>query len=59
MNVQDYLYVQDYVPCTYLCPARMPVRMPACLPACTAYMHVYIISKYVIETVKYNVRSPR
>lgn len=49
MNVQDYLYVQDYVPYTYACTYT-------CLPAC---MHVYVMSKYVIETVKYNVRSPR
>lgn len=44
-----------------MCPARMLVRMPVCLSACTALhcMHVYVMSKYVIETVKYNVRSPR
>lgn len=52
MNVQDYLYVQDYVPCTY-------ARPYACLPVCLYCMHIYVMSKYVIETVKYNVRSPR
>lgn len=48
MNVQDYIQ-EDYVPCTYLCPARMLVRMPVCLSACTALycMHVYIMSKYI------------
>lgn len=36
------------------------VYLSACL-YCTALhcMHVYVMSKYVIETVKYNVRSPR
>lgn len=55
MNVQDY--VQEDLCALYVC---LYVCLPVCL-YCTALhcMHIYVISKYVIETVKYNIRSPR